>query len=96
MKKALPYIIGLLILSTIGFFIWKKMKEKKLMQSSASGASPTKDPKAQVATVLSKMASMDTKKRSSDWRGKVGGYTKKAAGTALKAGASSIGLGGLF
>lgn len=70
MKKALPYIIGILVLGAIGYFVFKKFGQKK-PQTIAS-------PQA-----LSAAAAAAPKKRSGGWRSRVGGFAKKAASGAL-------------
>lgn len=83
MKKALPYIIILVVLGAVGFFLWKKMKASK----QAAPIGPV-TPKA-----LSVAAAAAPKRRSGGWRRRIGGFAKKAAGAALAATPAGQALG---
>lgn len=70
MKKALPYIIGLVVVGAIGYFVYKKFGQKKPQTIATPQA-------------LSAAAATAPKKRSGGWRSRIGGFAKKAAGAAL-------------
>jgi hypothetical protein len=70
MKKALPYIIGLIVVGAIGFFVYKKFLKKVPDKGSGPAA-------------LSAAAAAAPKKRSGGWRSRLGGYAKKAGAAAV-------------